>query len=41
MQCSADGYLLSDLQGVHVVVALDSVLLGVSLGINGHVVLVP
>lgn len=36
-----DDYLLLDLQGVHVVIALCSVFLRVGLGINQHVVLVP
>lgn len=34
-------YLLLDLQGVHVVIALGCVLLGVGLGIDEHIVFVP
>lgn len=41
VQCELHDYLLLDLQGVHVVVALHCVLLRVSLGINEHVVFVP
>lgn len=40
-QCELNDYLLLDLQGVHVVIALGCVLLGVGLGINEHIVFVP
>lgn len=39
--CELNDYLLLDLQGVHVVIALGCVLLGVGLGINEHIVFVP
>lgn len=40
-QCELNDYLLLDLQGVHVVIALGCILLGVGLGINEHIVFVP
>ena len=40
-QCELKDYLLLDLQGVHVVIALGRVLLGTGLGINEHIVFVP
>lgn len=41
VQRELNDYLLLDLQGVHVVIALGCVLLGVGLGINEHIVFVP
>lgn len=41
MQRGLNDYLLLDLQGVHVVIALSCVLLRVGLCINEHVVFVP
>lgn len=41
IQSELKDYLLLDLQGVHVVIALGCVLLGVGLGINEHIVFVP
>lgn len=41
MQRELNEYLLLDLQGVHVVIALGCVLLGVGLGVNEHTVFVP
>lgn len=40
-QRELDDYLLLDLQGVHVVIALGCVLLRVGLGINENIVFVP
>lgn len=41
VQCELNDYLLLDLQGVHVVIALGGVLLRMGLGINEHIVFVP
>lgn len=41
LQGELNDYLLLDLQGVHVVIALRGVFLRVGLCINQHVVLVP
>lgn len=40
-QWEVEDYLLLDLQGVHVVIALGCVLVGVGLGVNQHIVFVP
>ncbi len=41
VQRELNDYLLLDLQGVHVLIALHCVLLGVGLGINEHIVFGP